>query len=231
MLSPLIQEVKLSIAEIKWLMVFDNVEDRNLLDRIWPSCGQGSILITCRSELLAASSAASAIEVPSFTDEEGGALLLQELGLDHYSAHDLELSASFSNTLGGHGLAIDLMARHMSARKKTLDQLIQSYREDPRSLHSLPKRGGIVSKYYSKDLSSMWTIAFDQLEPTSARLFGILSMVGPDQLPTQVLVGAMALFTERRYSLNWFVNSAPSLTVHVLMNTLGLRRGFSSLWI
>lgn len=164
-----------------------------LLSRIWPSCGRGSILVTCRSELLAASSSASSIAIPPFSSDDGGRLLLQELGLDQYTTRDLQLAVEFSNTLGGHALAIDLMARNMRARKKTLEQFIHSYEENPRKLHKNPRRG-IRNIYYEKDLASMWSIAFSQLDRTSARLFGILCMLAPDNLPANVVSGALALF-------------------------------------
>ncbi|KAI4210725.1 MAG: hypothetical protein LQ351_006400 [Letrouitia transgressa] len=83
-----------------WLIVYDNVDDQMLLSRIWPSCGRGSILVTCRSELLAASSSASSIAVPPFNSDDGDHLLLQELGQDQYTTRDLQLAVEFSQTLG-----------------------------------------------------------------------------------------------------------------------------------
>ena len=186
---------RLTVAESNWLVIYDNVSDQMLLSRIWPSCGRGSILVTCRSELLAASSSASSIAVPPFNSDDGGHLLLRELGLSQYTIHDLQLAEEFSKTLGGHALAIDLMARNMRARKKNLEQFIHSYRENPRTLHKNLKRG-IRNIYYEKDLASMWLIAFSRLDRLSARLFAIICMLAPGNLPAHVVSGALALFAD-----------------------------------
>ena len=64
------------------------------------------------------SSASESIEVSAFTKEEGGALLLQELGIEGSSStQDQELSNALSETWGGHALTIDVMAGTMRARK------------------------------------------------------------------------------------------------------------------
>ncbi len=156
---------------------------------MWPSCGGGSILITCRSELLAASSATTSVEVPAFTNKEGGELLVKELGLIQHSQSDDVLSTQISETLGGHALTIDVMARHMRTRKKTLEQFLNAYTQNPRSLHKRPRRR-IVNKYYDKDddLESLWAIAFSQLEPLTAVVFGILCMLAPNRVPVDIFL-------------------------------------------
>lgn len=156
---------------------------------MWPSCGTGSILITCRSELTAASSATTSIEVPAFTNEEGGELLIQELGLTECSQVENTLSIQFSETLGGHALTLDVMARHMRARQKTLEEFVEIYQKNPRSLHKRPRRR-IANKYYDKDddPESLWSIAFSQLEPLTAEVFGILCMLAPNRVPSSIFL-------------------------------------------
>jgi hypothetical protein len=145
----------------------------------------------CRSELLAASSAATSVEVPAFIDPEGGALLLQELGLQSYSKEELAISIDFSNTLGGHALAIDIMARHMRSRKKSLEKFVQVYKANPRSMYKNPKRG-IINIYYDKDLESMWLFAFSQLDTLSSRVFGILCLLASERVPATVFSTKLA---------------------------------------
>ncbi|KAG8422306.1 hypothetical protein J3459_010460 [Metarhizium acridum] len=40
-------------TDVPWLLVFDSVENQSDLQSYWPTVGQGRILITCRSEMLA----------------------------------------------------------------------------------------------------------------------------------------------------------------------------------
>lgn len=152
-----------------------------------PSHGCGSIIVNCRSELMAASSASSSLEVPAFSKEEGGSLLLQELGISNDSETNWALSNALSETWGGHALTIDVMARTMRARKKTLQEFFQAYKENPRSLHKKPRRR-IDNMYYDRpdDTESLWKIAFDQLEPLEEQIFGVLSMLGPNDVPASI---------------------------------------------
>lgn len=176
------------------MIIFDNVEDHKLLRSMWPSYGCGCILMTCRSELTAASAASDSVEIPAFSKKEGGKLLLQELGIDMSSTSDEELSTSLSETWGGHALTIDVMARTMRARKKSLKDFFKAYKENPRSLHKKPRRT-IDSIYYDRpdDTGSLWKIAFDQLEALEEQIFGVLSMLGPNDVPTHIFLNILQL--------------------------------------
>jgi hypothetical protein len=183
------------------LIIFDNVEDQKLLKRFLPSSGQGAVLITCRSEYLAASAAGTVFEVPPFTDDEGANLLRKELHQEFYTGPEIDASTRLSGLLGGHALALDLMARHMRSRKKKLEEFLQSYMRDPQNLHKQPRRG-LKNLYYDEDIQSMWQVAFGQLEGQVEQVFGILCMLGPGLVPAKlfdekiVLQSALALSTD-----------------------------------
>ncbi|EHK49529.1 hypothetical protein TRIATDRAFT_189576 [Trichoderma atroviride IMI 206040] len=157
-----------------------------LLEGSLPSCGSGSILITCRSEILASSVADEQIEIPVLTDREGSTLMLKQLGIANPSAKERELTEEFSSELGGLSLAIDLMSRHMRTRKKGVAQFLPYYREKRALLHRNPQRG-ITNIYYNGDLESSWTIAFGQLDEQSIKVFRVLCMLAPDRIPLTVL--------------------------------------------
>lgn len=76
----------LARTQATWLLIFDNVEEPALLADYWPASSNGSILITCRSSTVAASPAASSLEIRSFEKEEGGKLLLTLLKKDPHSS-------------------------------------------------------------------------------------------------------------------------------------------------
>jgi len=89
-------------------MIFDNVEDSNVLQSNRPNVGKGSILITCRSEVLAESLTISPIEIPPFTTNESSALILQILNKSNHniSAEESAATKQLSEKLGGLALAI-----------------------------------------------------------------------------------------------------------------------------
>ena len=183
------------------LLISDNVDDSELLKRLCPSGGCGSVFIASWSESIAVSAVAGSIEVRAFTDEEGGALLRQELGFMNYSPEDIELSRKFSKTLGGHALAIDLMVRHMRSNHQNLERFVNNYEKDSRHLHGYPEHG-VSNMYYDNDLKSMWTNALSLLESGSARLLGILSMLGPDRILTKIFSDRSDLVSSLGFKLS-----------------------------
>ncbi|KAJ8130114.1 hypothetical protein O1611_g3512 [Lasiodiplodia mahajangana] len=178
-------------TKVPWLLIFDNVEDQSVLNRLSPSDGPGSIIVTCRSELTAASTAHENLEILPFSISEGGELLLRELGFPTNSSQDKDLSNELSSLLGGHALTLNVMARNIKARKKGLREFVQMYKDNPRSLHRKPRRilQGLPNQYYGRDddLESLWAIPFSELQPDESHVFGILAMCGPNNIPSHLL--------------------------------------------
>ncbi len=175
--------------ETPWLLIFDNVDDHKILERIMPAYGCGIVLLTCRSELTAASSAMTTIEIPAFTTNEGSDLLLGRLDLEAATDEEKASSVELSDLLGGHALAVDVMARSIAVKKKKLPEFVRVYKEKPRAMHKKPRRK-IFNQYYKgdDDLESLWAIPFGQLQPDEAVVLGILSMCGPNRLPSSALI-------------------------------------------
>ncbi|KAI1317386.1 hypothetical protein F5Y16DRAFT_419650 [Xylariaceae sp. FL0255] len=175
-------------TQTPWLIVFDNVENQQDLTRLWPISGPGRIIITCRSELTAASCSRLTIEVPAFSAIEGGTLLRRELRIAEDTEENVKLSTELSALLGGHAITLNVMARSIMARKKSLPDFVQMYKSDPRSLHRKPKRRthNLNNQYYNKsdDLESIWTIPFGEVEEDEAKIFGIMSMLGSSKIPS-----------------------------------------------
>ncbi|KAL7957561.1 P-loop containing nucleoside triphosphate hydrolase protein [Trichoderma compactum] len=101
-------------TDVPWLLVFDNVENQADLQSYWPTVGQGRVLVTCRSEILAGTGIiARSIEVPPFTLSESTEMILQIT--EQYEAPETEVQAAreVSSELGGLALAIDITAKHI----------------------------------------------------------------------------------------------------------------------
>ena len=173
-------------TEHPWLVVYDNVEDNNLLQENWPLSGIGSIVVTCRSEIAAQSPADNSIEIVTFGNSEGGDLILNILGKKHPSAKEIELSQELSGRLGGLALALNLMAKQMQVRKKPLELFLPYYEAHRRSLVKRNKRG-IHDPYYDKDLDTVSSASFENLSEDAAVLMSLLCFTAPDAIPTSLL--------------------------------------------
>jgi NB-ARC domain len=172
-------------ADVRWLLIFDNVEDPDLLIQNWPVSGSGCILVTCRNEVVALAPAASALEIPVFSKNEGSEFIIQMLARD-VTLEERESSLELSEKLGGLPLALDMMAKQVRARRKTVTQFLPYYERNRKLLYKNTRRG-IASPYYSKDLETVWKTAFENLGASGAGLMSLLCFFAPDGIPVSVL--------------------------------------------
>ncbi|KAL8647404.1 MAG: hypothetical protein Q9210_005582 [Variospora velana] len=105
-------------GRIPWLLILDNVEDQKVLSENWPRTGNGSILVTCRSEILAASPAAVTIEIPAFTIDKSGELIINIMNRKNASEDENLAAHELSEKLGGLALAIDIVTKQIKTRKR-----------------------------------------------------------------------------------------------------------------
>lgn len=78
-----IQNVRdwLNTSGKNFLLVFDNVEDHDLLEQIWPASTKGSVVITCRSHSVASKRTTEMIHLQCFSAEIGADVFYKLAGL------------------------------------------------------------------------------------------------------------------------------------------------------
>ncbi|KAJ5959309.1 Tetratricopeptide-like helical [Penicillium vulpinum] len=151
--------------EISWTIIFDNVDDNNLLTSNWPAAGNGQILVTCRSELVAACPAATAnTKLPA----------------------EIEAAQELSSMLGGLALAIDITAKQIFVKKKTMRQFLPYFKKNKQSLR-VPPRYASRNPYYNENLVTVWQTAFDSLTKESGQLLALMCFFAPDDIPSDII--------------------------------------------
>ncbi|PGH04887.1 hypothetical protein AJ80_08436 [Polytolypa hystricis UAMH7299] len=90
----------LNVTDCRWLVIFDNADDLELLTHFWPGSAPGSILLTSKDTSAAFSPARAGVFVEPFDDETGAAVFLELLGQDNPSSNrDIPEKITFK--LGG----------------------------------------------------------------------------------------------------------------------------------
>ena len=173
-------------TDTSWLIIFDNVDDNELLNSNWPVAGNGQIVVTCRSELIAACPATCAVEIPSFTKQEGGELLLRLAGKRKADDGDIAAAEALSEMLGGLALAIDITARQIFVKKKSMKQFLPYFVKNKQSLR-VPPRYAARNPYYNDTLVTVWQTAFDSLDKDSSHLLGLICFFAPDAIPRDII--------------------------------------------
>ena len=167
-------------------MIFDNFEDSDHLIQNWPVTGNGSIVVTCRSEYKSRSPAADSIEIPKFSVDESVALMLQQLGKTDCSEEETAAARALAVCVGGLAIAVDILSKQIYMHKRTIAQFRTMYDEYRNRLLRRPTRGA-KDPYYDKDVSSIWSTAFASMSENSARLLSLLCYTAPDEIPEQML--------------------------------------------
>lgn len=94
----------------RWLLVFDNADDINILRHVWPGNACGSVLLTSRDFNSAHSLASAGFNLQPFDDSVGADVLLQYIGRDKVAPADMAEAESINHALGGLPLALDQVA-------------------------------------------------------------------------------------------------------------------------
>ncbi|KAL6832199.1 P-loop containing nucleoside triphosphate hydrolase protein [Trichoderma camerunense] len=156
-------------TDCKWLMVYDNVEDDNLLEPYWPESRHGTAIITTRNHNLMHKFATSGLEITSWDAKTGSEFLLFLLkdNIDRDIQSERLSAVELAEKLGGHALGISHMAGLIQRRSCTIAEFMRIYLEDPKRLHK-------------SELQAVWDELFGTLERNSQAFLGVASFLVPD---------------------------------------------------
>ena len=174
-----------SRTHISWLLIYDGVQDPDILNDYWPYDGPGSVLITSRNPF----SWARSLSLKPFTSEEAIAFLLKLTGRN-ISTIEQESITSVSTRLGGLPLALTQMAGVILTKQLTFKQFLDSYNERENQRELLQFQSELKSLSYEHTVASVW--AFENLK-YGRKLLNVLSMIDPDNIPERLLTNAMKI--------------------------------------
>ncbi|OKL62070.1 hypothetical protein UA08_02958 [Talaromyces atroroseus] len=156
--------------EATWLLVFDNVEDTDMLDDYLPVYASGSILITSRDPLVKSNiySHRDGLTMPPFDAEQNNATAVAEI-------------------LGGLPLAIVQMAGVITRQNLTFSEFLSRFQDQSThaSLFSLKLGPSKARAGYEHTIASVW--ALEQLGEGSQVLLQAMSLLDPDSIPEYIL--------------------------------------------
>jgi hypothetical protein len=168
---------------VSWLLIYDGVQDPDILNDYWPYDGPGSVLITSRNPF----SWAKSLPLKPFTSDEAIAFLLK---LTSRKISDVERKSvtSVSTRLGGLPLALTQMASIIMTKQLSFSQFLDSYNERESQRELLQFQTDLKSQSYAHTVASVW--AFENLKH-GRRLLNVLSMIDPDGIPERLLTSTM----------------------------------------
>jgi len=193
--SQLIETFKAWLTQLtRWLLIFDSVEDLQLLDDFLPAEIKGHMLLTTRSQNTG--TYAHRIAVEPMNNNTGAEMLLRraklialESTLEPMAGADAASARSLSEDMGGLPLALDQAGAYIEGTGVSLAVYIKRYHTKRRKL--LSKRGSPVSKdsEHPESVTVTFKLSFEkarELHPLATDILRYCAFLHPDAIPEEL---------------------------------------------
>ena len=181
------------LAGSRWLLIFDNADDLEVLRHAWPSNADGSILITTRDFSAAHSPAAAGLNLQPFDTKTGSDVLLRLVGLNAEASSYHADAEAIAHTLGGLPLALDQIAGFINQRRMRLRDFLPLYERNAAKIDS--KKTGMSE--YDHTLSTVWEMSLTKLSGPASHLQKLLAFFESDAIHEVVLLEGSKLLHDQ----------------------------------
>lgn len=186
-----------------WLLIWDNLEDLNLLQRFLPAARQGAILLTTRQQALGV--VARGIDLLPMEQEEGTLFLLRRAKLLEPEATSEQLqrlaadspgeyaaAAEIVVAMGGLPLALDQAGAYIEEAGCNLSVYLQRYKRQ--RAHLLDRRG-LLGGDHPHSVATTFRLTCEQMEreQPAAALLKVCAFLHAEAIPEE-LFGAGATY-------------------------------------
>ncbi|KUJ18332.1 uncharacterized protein LY89DRAFT_733010 [Mollisia scopiformis] len=174
--------------EASWLLIFDNVDDLDVLDDFWPTTGSGAVLLTSRDSLAKNQihTANNGIDLQPFSAEDA-IQFLKTLSRGPLQPTQEKYAAELADRLGGLPLLITQMAGVMARLRLSYSEFIELYNAS--GIEQISMTGSNMSTPQRVYWIS-YKLGFDGLAPTSFGLLSLIAMLNPNRIPEFILTDA-----------------------------------------
>lgn len=166
----------------KWLLIFNNADDLDILQPFWPRCNTGSVLITSRDPL--AKHKCAGMDLEPFNPEEAAQLLLNSLKLQNTTCSTAD-ALDLAEKLGGLPLAITQVAALIERLDMTLEEFLEYYESQTTITKIAKTKPADPQGHYKHSLFTVW--ALETLTPTARALLQVMAFFSPDAVQESLL--------------------------------------------
>ena len=176
------------------LIVLDNFEGNpEIIINLLSKCsGKKSVIVTSTQPDIS-SVVYTAIEIRSFSPEDGGSFFNHLMGFD-ITGRKESLSQQLAVVVGGLPLAIAHIAGMLQESSMSLEELISRLQSEKQTLNSIEQRPFQLPLSYTRILSTLWTKVFQNLSPEEAEVLDVLSFLDPDEIQRDLFGGYRTSF-------------------------------------
>ncbi len=168
----------------RWLLVFDNVDNPDVLLDVLPATTIGSIIITSRDSAVGFNIGAEPIEVLPFGDDVATSALLSLVNRTSASGEERDFAMKVVKELGGLPLAINQISGFIVQQRLTFKDFLPLYERNASKIDGRK----LLGSNYDHTLSTVWELALNQLSGVSATLQKLLAFFDPDEVFESLLM-------------------------------------------
>jgi hypothetical protein len=169
-------------SDFRWLLVFDNAQDPEDLNRFIPVAGRGQVIITSRQSVW--DGMAETLEVKVFQrkkmEGESVDFLLKRTGKDERKG-----AAELASELGDLPLALEQAGAYIKEKGISFSDYIARLKENRRDILSQGK-----PRDYPDSVATTWEISFQAVQEenlAAADLLNLFAFLAPDAIPRSLL--------------------------------------------
>lgn len=189
-----IQKVRdwLNVSGKTFLLVFDNVENIELLDQIWPAGDRGSLILTTRSLTVASKRTMNVMKLKCFEGEDMYEMIYSLSDYRLMSEKDKAAAEEVCRLLDGLPLAAVQIGEFIRDRGCSYEELLKMYRKSAKKIFSRLE----APVGYNHTLDTVWEISIGKLSQEARTLHSILSFFDPDGIQEHLLTNPRTVFQD-----------------------------------
>lgn len=196
------------VTHSRWLLIWDNLEDLELLQRWQPAARQGAILITTRNPALG--TLAQGLELSTMRQEEGMLFLLKRAKVLEAEATSEQIqqlaqrqpgeyaaAEKLVRVMDGLPLALDQAGAYIEEIGCSLANYLQRYEQQ--SAHLLDRRGALAGDHPHSVTATFLTLIerVEREQPAAADVLRVCALLHAEEIPEELFVmGAAQLGPE-----------------------------------
>jgi tetratricopeptide (TPR) repeat protein/transcriptional regulator with XRE-family HTH domain len=180
-----------------WLLILDNIEDLEILNRYLPTMSGGKVLLTTRQQALG--TLAQGISVDKMEEAEGvlfllrrSKMLVQDDSLSQVGLDALKQAKEIVTVLDGLPLALDQAGAYIEETKCGLSAYFTLYKAHRARLLN---RRGKLSAGHPEPVTNTWSLSFQRVasaNPAAVELLYLLAFLSPESIYEEMLLKGRA---------------------------------------
>lgn len=184
----------------KWLLVFDNADNPERLQRYVPKTGAGHVLLTSRTPRLERLGVGKPIAMPCLSPDDATDFLLERTGRE-LSGTERPFAESLAREVDGFPLALEQAGAYIRETAISFERYLSGFRETRDRIGFLDKHLPVMGDY-RESVATTWAINFQrvgELSSQSADLLTFSAYLDPDCIPFELILTGAEEFAPNLY--------------------------------